>query len=154
MPNGFWYAGGETHVFESSIPSSAFSKGDILAYASASSLSRASEVFVAGENLAGVALADSIDSIEDKIPFLVPGPDTLLWASLQSNDATALTPGLACDIGFDVAEGRYFVDPSSTNSVRAVIVRGNTGVGAVDQSVQSKVLCRLIHVAGNFDLNS
>ena len=151
MPNGFWYAGGETHVIESSIPSSAFSKGDILAFTSTSSISRASEVFVAGENYAGVALSDSVDSLNDQVPYLVPGQDTLFWGSLQSADATALTPGLHCDIGFDVAEGRYFVDPSSTNSLRAVIIRGNAGVGSVDQSVQSKVLCRLIHVAGDRD---
>ena len=149
MPNGLWYAGGDTHTFESSIPSSAFSKGDILAFTSTSSISRASEVFVAGENYAGVATSDSVDSIDDQCSYIVPGPDTLFWASLQSVDVTALVPGLHCDIGFDLLENRYFVDPSSTNSLRAVIVRGNTGVGAVDQSVQSKVLIRLIHVAGD-----
>ena len=144
MPNGFWYAGGDTHVFESAIPVSAFSKGDLLTYASASSLSRVNVIFAGSTaTIAGIAMSDSVDSINDQVVYLVPGPDTLLWGSLQSADATALTPGLACDIGFDVDEGRYFVDPSSTNTQVVQIVRGNTGVGAVDQSVQSKVLCRL-----------
>ncbi len=150
MPNGFWYAGGDTHVFESAIPSSAFSKGDILTYASASSLSRIDETFSSSaDTLAGVALADSVDSINDQVPYIVPGPDTLFWASLQSVDATALVPGLACDIRFDLAENRYFVDPSSLNTENVQIVRGNTGVGGVDQSVQSKVLVRLVATAGN-----
>jgi len=152
MPNGFWYAGGDTHTMEAAIPSSAFSRGDLIAYSS-SSLSRVSEVFAAGADIAGVAMADSTDSIDNLVSILIPGPDTLFWASLQSADATALAPGAEADIGFDVAEGRYFVDPSSTNSVRAVIVRGNTGVGAVDQSVQSKVLCKLIYHAGNLELS-
>ena len=30
MPNGFWYARGKTHEFAEAIPSSAFSKGDLL----------------------------------------------------------------------------------------------------------------------------
>lgn len=149
MPNGFWYAGGDTHVFESAIPSSAFSKGDLLTYASASSLSRVNVIFAGSTaTVAGIALSDSIDSLNDQVVYLVPGPDTLLWGSLQSADPTALTPGLACDIGFDVAEGRYFVDPSSTNTENVTIVRGNDGIGGVDQSVQSKVLCRLSHADG------
>ena len=76
MPNGFWYAGGTTHRNEESIPSSAFSKGDILTYSS-SSLSR-HDTQLMGADIAGIALADSIDSIDDKVPFLVPGPLTEL----------------------------------------------------------------------------
>jgi len=106
-----------------------------------------------GADIAGVALADSIDSIDNLVPYLVPGPDTLFWASLQSADATALAPGAECDVAFDVAEGRYYVDPSSTGTVVAVIVRGNAGVGAVDQSVQSKVLCKLIYHSGQLELS-
>ncbi len=150
MPNGFWYAGGDTHVFESAIPSSAFSKGDILTYDSNSSLSGIDVTFSSSaDTIAGVALSDSIDSLNDQVPYLIPGPDTLFWASLQSVDATALTPGVAVDIRFDVAENRFFVDPSSKNTENVMIMRGNTGVGAVDQSVQSKVLCRLVATAGN-----
>ena len=143
MPNGFWYARGKTHEFAEAIPSSAFSKGDLLTLDSNSSLSRVEEVFTSSaDTVVGVALADSDSSINDRVGYLIPGADTVFWASLQSNDATALVPGLECDIAFDVAEGRYFVDPSSTNTIMVVIARGNTGVGSIDQSVQSKVLVR------------
>jgi len=157
MPNGFWYAGGETHTFHESIPASAFSKGDLLLFdGSGSSLSRVPFAAAAGlsaNDIVGVALSDSNDSIDDRVTYLRPGSDTIFWASLASVDATALEPGTDSDIDFDVAEGRYHLDPSSTATVRAVIVQGNTGVGAVDQSVQSKVLCKLIYHAGNIDIS-
>ena len=152
MPNGFWYAGGHC-TMESAIPASAFSKGDVLTYTSASSLSRIAPTFASGSDIAGIATSDSVDSIDNQCSYIVPGPDTLFWASMQSADATAVVPGLECDIGYDVAEGRYFVDPSSTNSVRAVVVRGTAGVGGVSQSVQSKVLVKLIYHAGNLELS-
>lgn len=152
MPNGFWYAGGDTHTFEASIPSSAFSKGDLLTYTSTSSLSRINELMPSGADIAGVALCDSIDSIDNRVPYLVPGPDTLFWASLNSASGSAVTPGDEYDIAFAVANNRYYVDPGSTSSVRVAVVRGPTGVGSVSQSVQSKVLCRLIYHAGNLEL--
>ena len=149
MPNGFWYAQGEAHRFDEAIPASAFSKGDLLTLTSASSSSRVEEVFTSSaDTVVGVALADSNKSINDRVGYIIPGADTVFWASLQSNDGTALVPGLECDVAFDVAEGRYFVDPSSTNTENVTIVRGNDGIGAVDQSVQSKVLCRLPHADG------
>ena len=153
MPNGLWYAGGETHRVEASIPSSAFSRGDLLIYTSASSLSRMAETFASGADIAGIALGDSTQSIDNKVPYLVPGPDTLFWASADSATASLCTPGFECDILFAVANQRYYVAPASTNSVRAVIVRGNTGVGSVDQSVQSKALIKLIYHAGNVDIS-
>lgn len=154
MPNGLWPASPKrTYFMESAIPASAFSKGDVLAYDSNSSLSRISETWPANGDIAGVAAADSIDSIDDQVPYYVPGPQTIWWASLDSATGNALRPGTEADILFDTAEGRYFVDPGSTNSVRAVIVRGSDGVGSVDQSVQSKVLCKLIYHAGNVDLS-
>ncbi len=150
MPNGFWYAGGETHIFDEAIPASAFSKGDLLTLTSASSLSRVHEQFnSSADTIVGVATADSIDSINDRVGYIIPGPDTLFWASVQSNDATAQTVGLECNVGFDVAERRYFVDPSSNDSVRVVIVKGNVGVGAVDQSVQSTILVRFNYSSGH-----
>lgn len=152
MPNGLWYAGGHTHRVEASVPSSAFSKGDLLIYNSSSSLSRMAETMASGADIAGVALCDSIDSIDNKVPYLVPGPDTLFWASADSATGSALTPGFECDILFAVANNRYYVAPGSANSVRAVVVRGAAGVGNVDQSVQSKALIKLIYHAGNVDI--
>ena len=156
MPNGFWYAGGDSHIMRSAIASSAFSKGDLLLFDSNSSLSRmpwSSTPGMASADIVGVALADSDSSIDDLVSYIVPGPDTLFWASTQSNLATTLSPGLECDINFDVAEARYYVDPASTNTVRVVLMDGDFGVGAVSQSVQSKVLCKLIYHAGNLDLS-
>lgn len=156
MPNGFWYAGGDSHVMESAIPSSAFSKGDLLVFDSNSSLSRipwAASPGLSSTDIAGVALSDSVDSISDQVPYLVPGPDTLFWASLDTATGNALRPGTEADIQFSTANARYYVDPDSSTTARAVIVRGSAGVGAVDQSVQSKVLCRLIYHAGNLDIS-
>ncbi|GAG10982.1 unnamed protein product [marine sediment metagenome] len=152
MPNGFWYAGGDTHVFESAKPVSAFSKGDLLTL-STSSLSRIATTYASGSDIVGVATSDSIDSIDGLCSYIVPGPDTLFWASAASGIGTAMIPGAEGDVLFDVAEGRYHVDLSSTNSVRAVVMRGSAGVGSVSQSVQSKVLCKLIYHAGNLDLS-
>ena len=150
MPNGFWYAQGETHRFDSAIPVSAFSKGDVLTLDSNSSLSRVWERFASSaQTIVGIATSDSNASINDQVGYIIPGPDTLFWASVQSNDATAQTVGLECNIGFDVAERRNFVDPSSNDSTRVVIVKGNVGVGAVDQSTQSTVLVRFVFNAGN-----
>ena len=145
MPNGFWYARGKTHEFAEAIPSSAFSKGDLLTLDSNSSISGVDVTFnTSAATIIGVALADSDSSINDRVGYIIPGPDTVFWASLQSVDATALVPGLECDIRFDTAENRYFVDPSSANTLAVVLSRGNTGVGAIDQSVQSKVLVRFL----------
>jgi hypothetical protein len=152
MPNGFWYAGGDTHTFESAIPSSAFSKGDLLTFTSNSSLSRINPQLL-GADIAGVATSDSIDSIDNQCSYIVPGPDTLFWASLDSASGSALRPGTEADVLFAVANNRYYVEPDSTNTAIAVIVRGSAGVGAVDQSVQSKVLCKLIYHSGQIDLS-
>ena len=149
MPNGFWYAGGD-YSTEQSIPASAFSKGDLLTFTSASSLSRINELMPSGADIAGVALCDSTQSISNKVPYLVPQPDTLFWASLDTAFGSDLTPGFECDVAFGVGNGRYYVEPSSTASVRVALVRGNADIS---QSVQSKVLCKLIYHAGNLDLS-
>lgn len=156
MPNGFWYAGGD-YTTEEAKPASAFSKGDLLLLDSNSSLSRmpwAAAPGMASTDIAGVALADSIDSIQDRVPYLVPQPDTLFWASANSAHAGDVTAGDEVDINFAVANNRYYADPASSNTVRAVIVRGlGQDVISADQSVQSKVLCKLIYHAGNLDLS-
>lgn len=150
MPDGFRYARGPKRTSEA-IPSSAFSKGDLLMYDSNSSLSRADERFIANADIAGVALADSIDSINDRVPFIIPRSGTLFWASLVSNLGSEATVGTDSDIEFDTANGRYYVNPGSTTTVRAVIRQGTTGVGAVDQSVQSTALVELIGHDGSLE---
>ena len=149
MPDGFWYARGKTHEFAEAIPSSAFSKGDLLTLDSNSSLSRVEETFTSSaDTIVGVATSGSDASINDRVGYIIPGPDTLFWASVQSNDATALVPGLECDIRFALGDRRYYVDPSSANTKNVVISRGNTGVGAIDQSVQSTVQVRFLTHTG------
>lgn len=149
MPNGFWYASGG-YSTDKAIPASAFSKGDLLQYDSNSSLSRLNEKFPAAADIAGIALADSTQSIDDHVTYLIPESDTHFWASLISNHASDVTPGQESDVKFDTADGRYHLDPGSTNSVRAVVVRGTD---VVDQSVRSKVLTKLIYHAGNLELS-
>lgn len=146
MPNGFWYA---NHPYDtgSGVAASAFSKGDLLVLDSTSSLSRAEPASAA--SIVGIALADSVNSLAraDSGPpesvYLVPGEDDNLWASLAT-DISDVTPGVQADVLFATANNRYFVDPSSSNTPRVVVVRGTAGPLAVDQSIQSKVLVRLL----------
>lgn len=142
MPNGFWYASG-CYSTEQAAPASAFSKGDLLMLTSDSSLSRLDPV--SADKAVGVALCDSTQSIAGKVPYLVPGADALFWASLATN-ASAATAGTYCDVHFSTANNRYYVVPTSASTARAIIVRGTD---EVDQSVQSKVLCKLIYHDGD-----
>lgn len=155
MPNGFWYASGNAR-FESAIPASAFSKGDLLMFTSTSSLSRVPSVATGTDtsgDIAGVATSDSNDSIDNKVGFIAPEADTLFWARWLDAQASNATPGAEGDIFFSTSSGRYFVTTASAATARVVIVRGNVGVGAVDQSVESKVLVKLIYHGGNVDLS-
>jgi hypothetical protein len=142
MPNGFWYAGG-AYTTEKAKPASAFSKGDLLMLDSNSSVSRipsvASGTF--GNDIVGVALCGSDQSIDDFVPYLVPQHDTEFWASYSSVVASNMLPGQPCDIFFAVANNRYYLTNASTASALAVIVRGNADIS---QSVQSKVKVRLM----------
>jgi len=142
MPfNGFIYARGPYETDER-VAVSAFSKGDILMLDSNSSLSRANP-YGAQDNFA-IALADSTQAINGKSVVLIPKPDTEFWAPVNS----AMTAGRESGISFNPANGRYFLD-GSTTTVRAVVVKGTD---EVDQSVRSQVLCKLIYHDGNLVL--
>lgn len=142
MPNGLWYARGPQR-FHQAIPVSAFSKGDLLMFDSNSSFSRVNVLLASGVDIAGVAMADSVDSISNLVTAIVPNPDTEFWCSLATNLTSVTTPGVSGDILFAVANNRCYLDPSSTNSARAVVV---LGTNEVDQSVQSRVLVRILRV--------
>lgn len=153
MPNGLWYAGGD-YTTESGIPASAFSKGDPLQLTG--SPSEVSRIEPGGtiSPIAGVALSDSDQSIASfgEVVYLVPQPDTLFWASIATNVAsmdTAFRPGVEYDLLFSLANNRYYVEDSS-NTPRVRIVRGP---GDIDQSVQSKVLVRLVYDGGSLQLD-
>lgn len=133
-------------------PASAFSKGDILMLTSASSLSRIPELAPAGADIYGVALCDSTQSIDNKVLVQIPDADTVFLASTHSATGSGMTTGQEFDFSFAAPNGRYYVT-TSTDSVRAVIVRGTIGAMALDQSVHSQVLIKLLRHAGNIELS-
>lgn len=138
MPNGLWYARG-TYKTRTAVAASAFSKGDLLMYDSSSSLSRWDVRFPSGAKIAGVALADSLDSFTDnKVPYIVPDADTVFWSRVTPT--SAFTPGLEVDLVPDAA-GRPVADTSS-NSARFVFEE--IGNSLPDQSTQSYGMGRIL----------
>lgn len=152
MIQGLNYCSGDGFDTFHSIPSSAFSKGDLLCLTSASSFSRISELMPAGGDIAFVALCDSNQSIANKVPALKVSADMEFLASAHSATGSGMTTGQEFDFAFSAANGRYYVT-TSTDSVRAVIVRGTIGAMALDQSVHSQVVVKLIRHAGNLELS-
>ena len=141
MPNGFQYARG-SYEAEEIIPSSAFSKGDLLMLTSTSSVSRINPYAIAaGSEVFGVATCDSNQSIANKVTVLRPKPDTIFRVPVDAG--SALTKGRSSGVSFVVATGRYYADGSGTTLPVAVVA----GVAECDQSVQSHVLVR-IHTSG------
>lgn len=147
MPNGFWYASGPCET-DTRKPGSAFSKGDILALDSNSSLSRLNPYALAAGTVYAVATADSVDSIQDKVTAIVIKPDTRFWVRVEAGDA--LLTGGASGVSFAVGtNGRYFTDGSSS-TLAVVCVEGTD---KVDQSVQSKAIVQFKFAAGELDLS-
>lgn len=142
MPlDGFRYAKGTARL-EAGIPSSAFSKGDLIMLTSTSSLSRVNPYAIAaGAEVQGIALADSIDSIDNKVGILVPGPDCEFW--VPTNAGSTLTTGASSGVSFVVGTGRYYAESGGT----AVVVVA-AGVADCDQSTVSKVRVRLLSSGG------
>jgi hypothetical protein len=146
---GFFHAyragGGEPAIRESAVSGSGFSRGDILQFDVGSTVSKlgpnADEA-----DIAGVALADSNDSINALIPVLFPdGADVFLS---DSTAGTAFVRGTEYDI--DVFNGRHQV-AASTNTPRVVIVAATDEV--LGQSNRSAVLCKFISHSGLIDLS-
>ena len=137
MPNGLWYARGP-HNGKEAIPASAFSRGDILMYTSESSLSRYNELGTAANVIAGVALADSDQSFNNKVPYLIAEIGTVFWS--RATPASSYTPGEQVDFDVDGA-GRPVVVNSQTTP--AFVVEEVT-VDIAGQSAQSVILGRFI----------
>lgn len=147
MPNGFWYASGPKRMDER-IPGSSFSKGDILALDSNSSLSRLNPYAIAAGTVYGIATADSSDSIRDKSGCIVIQPTTRFWS--RTTSGVTLVTGEESGVSFDAsAPGRYWVDEST--STNAIVVVAGTDV--IDQSVQSKAIVQFKFADSELDLS-
>lgn len=147
MPNGFWYASGPYRTDERK-PGSTFSKGDILALDSNSSLSRLNPYALTTGSVYGIATADSSDSIRGLSGCVVIQPTTRFWAALTAGQ----TPTTGTESGVSFATGltgRYEVDGSSTTNAVIVV----NGVDSVDQSVQSKVIVQFKFADSELDLS-
>ena len=146
-----YYSGPEGDVVEIK-PASAFTRGDLIMLTSASSASRIGELMASGNDIFGVAEADSSKSINNVVPVRIPDADTVFVASAHSATGSAMTTGQEFDVSYAIANGGQYVT-TSADSVRVVIVRGTTGLNAMDQSTTSQVAVKLIRHAGNLELS-
>lgn len=143
---GLRYAFGPADI-EEAIAASAFSKGDLLVYDSTSSLSRAPVATLGSIDIAGVALAPSLQSFRNQVPFIKAGPDTVFWSVITPG--SNVTAGIELDLVDDNADitdlGRPIVN-TSTNTGRVVVERP---IARMEQdSGVSRVLVRFIRHAG------
>lgn len=114
---GLYYASGPKEE-TTGIPASAFRKGDLLVFNSASSLSRAAVIPAAG-TIVGVALAHSTQSIANQVPYIVVrGERTVFWSDMSSV-VTIAERGAAKDLG-------YITFPTSATSEWVMLNSANT----------------------------
>jgi len=141
---GLTYAAGPYRE-STGIPSSAFSKGDLLTLDSNSSLSRIAETFESGDDIAAIAMASSLQSINNQVPVLIPERTTEFWSDCTIG--SQFTAGTEWD--FEYTGGKFFLTTSQT-TVRAVVLHGG-GSADVNDSNISRVRVALILNAGNVD---
>lgn len=128
------------------IPASVFTKGDILMFNSASSLSALphstnSLGALAGGLVVGVALADSGDSLNHQVPYLVADRDTVFWS--DATIGSQFTTGESLDV--ETTSGAWRVTTSAISPMLRIVPRGGSkeleDVGG-SNSNKSQVLCK------------
>lgn len=146
--NGFWYASGPYRTDER-IAGSAFSKGDILALDSNSSLSRLNPYAATTASQYAIALADSTDSIKGgKCVAMQIQPTTRFHARLTAGQTP--TTGTESGVSFATGlSGRYEVDGSSTTNI-VVVTNGHADV---DQSVISQCIVQFKFADSELDFS-
>lgn len=82
------YAGGHLRI-KNSRPKSAFSRGDVIMFDSASSLSFANPLGTAASEYAGVAISSSTESYRSKVPYIVAQPMTEFWVTIATGSAVS-----------------------------------------------------------------
>lgn len=118
-----WYAAGPEHVSEG-IPASAFSKGDFLVYNSASSLSRlqtsTNSLGAAIADIVGIAMADSLESINNKVPYLVLQENTVLWSDCTTGSQFSRGEG----VDFEYTGATFRVTTSQITPIAYIQAHG------------------------------
>jgi hypothetical protein len=121
-------------------PASAFSRGDILMLTSASSLSGAP--IAGGVDIAGIALADSTQSINGRVVYAPPSPDEIYWSSIVTG--SAYTVGSAVTVCYSAAS-RWHVSTATHVGFAATVVKGTS---ELVQSGESRIQIQFVGNAG------
>ena len=133
-----YYAQGPYDI-RHTVPSSAFSRGALLIFTSASSISRvptstASLGAVDNGTIVGISITDSLDSIDNKVPWLVAHPQTVYWS--DATTGSQMTPGEKLD--FEFTGNEFRVTTSVLTPIAVIYPEGGTQ-DIVGQSAGSRV---------------
>jgi hypothetical protein len=112
-------------------PKSAFSRGDVVQYDSASSLSYANPLIGTSE-YAGVALSSSTESYRSKVPYVVIQPGTGFWTTIAVG--SAVSEGFPYDLV--PVSGDWEIATSSTTP-RVVVSKDQTNADVQRRNTES-----------------
>lgn len=140
--------GGGDPRMESSVASSAFSKGDVLVKAATSAISRApinaTSLCIVGSAIVGVANAASTESYGNQVSYTIADNDTEFW----SRATTGQTFQEGDYVALQYVSAIYFAVPGNTGSTQtnvAVVVKGsNVQTWNANNSDISYVLVRFV----------
>ena len=128
------------------IPGSVFTKGDILMYTSASSISALphstnSLGALAASLVVGVALADSHESLNNQVPYIIADRDTVFWSDCTIG--SQFTAGESIDV--ETTSGAWRATTSAISPMLRVVPRGGSQDLALiggSNSATSKILVK------------